>query len=227
MTEHSPAEDGIAVRAARYAALGDPARLRIADLLVTGDLSPTELQQLLGIPSNLLAHHLGVLESAGLVERSRSEADRRRSYVRLVAGSLEGLLPTAATAARRVVFVCTGNSARSPLAAALWAQASTIPAVSAGTHPAVRVDPGAVRAATRAGLDLTAATPRSVADVLGVDDLVVTVCDSAHEELGGRDDLHWSVPDPVRVGSAAAFDAAVDDLSARIRDLAPRIAAAS
>lgn len=225
--ERKPSEQDLETRAARYAALGDPVRLRVVDLLTLGDLSPTELQARLGIPSNLMAHHLGVLEGAGLVARSRSEADRRRSYVRLAEGALRDLAPSPRAAARRVVFVCTGNSARSPLAAALWEATSDVPVVSAGTHPAVAVDAGAVRVARRRGLDVSGARPRHIDDVLRADDLVVTVCDAAHEELGGRGDVHWSVPDPVRIGTASAFDRAADELAARVEALAASVAAAS
>jgi DNA-binding transcriptional ArsR family regulator len=125
-------------RVAKHAALADPARLRIVDLLTIGDFSPTELQAELGMASNLLSHHLRALEEARLVTRHRSEADKRRSYVGLAVDALEGLLPGPGHGARRILFVCTRNSARSQLAAALWRQASEIPPVSAGTHPAER-----------------------------------------------------------------------------------------
>ena len=59
------------------------------------------------------------------------------------------------------------------------------------------------------------------------DDLVVTVCDLAHEELGGLAALHWSVPNPVPAGDPASFDAALAELADRIGRLAPRLAAAS
>ena len=167
--------------------------------------------------SNLLAHHVGVLDRAGLVSRHRSEADRRRSYVQLVPAALDGLLSTAVQPVTRVVFVCTANTARSQLAAALWTQASDVPATSAGTHPAETIAPGALRAAARHGLDLPESPPRHLADVVTAHDLVVTVCDNAHEELATRPDptsgpsaggadaarvrrLHWSVADPVPTG---------------------------
>jgi len=219
-------EMGLGRRVARHAALADPARLRIVDLLTLSDRSPGELQEELGISSSLLAHHLNLLERAGLTARARSEADRRRSYVRLRAGALEGLVPSPAAAARRVVFVCTANSARSQLAAALWERASAVPVVSAGTHPAEAIEPGALAAAERHGVDLPARTPQSLADVLDADDWIVTVCDTAHEELGALGTIHWSVPDPVRAGTAAAFDAAFEDLAHRVGELAPRISAA-
>ena len=59
--------------------------------------------------------------------------------------------------------------------------------------------------------------------MLGADDFVVTVCDTAHEELGDAGCVHWSVPDPVRDGTDAAFDAAFEDIAARIQSLAPRL----
>src|SRR5687768_10927452 len=71
-------------RAAMYAALGDPARLAIVDDLAVSDRSPKELGGRHGLPTNLLAHHLDVLEAAGLIVRSGSAGDRRRKYVRLV-----------------------------------------------------------------------------------------------------------------------------------------------
>ena len=81
----------LARRAAVHAALADQARLLITDTLAEGDASPSELGALLAMPSNLLAHHLHVLEQAGIITRRRSEGDRRRSYLRLVPGALDGL----------------------------------------------------------------------------------------------------------------------------------------
>jgi protein-tyrosine-phosphatase len=212
-------------RAALHAALSDPARLAIADTLGLGDASPSELQQALGMPSNLLAHHVRVLESAGLLTRHRSEADRRRTYLRLVPEALATLAPSGGRRVGRVVFVCTRASARSQLASALWRRASSIPAVAAGTHPADRISPGAVQAAHRHGLPLPRLRPRHLDDVRDRRrDLIITVCDHAHEGLGALPDLHWSVPDPVPVGTPAAFDAALAELSRRVADLAPRLA---
>ena len=70
-------------RAAVHAALGEPVRLAIVDRLGPGDASPGELAEAVGLGSNLLAHHLKVLEEAGVIRRVRSEGDRRRSYVQL------------------------------------------------------------------------------------------------------------------------------------------------
>ena len=136
-------------------ALADPVRLAVVDALVAADLSPGALASALAVPGNLLAHHLNVLEDAGVVRRVRSEADRRRSYVQLVPGALQGLLPGADVQhAPRVVFVCTHNSARSPIAAAVWRTCSVVPVASGGTRPAVRVNPGAVAVARRHGVRL-------------------------------------------------------------------------
>ena len=212
-------------RAAKHAALGDASRLRIVDLLTLGDLSPTEIRVALGLPANLITHHLNALEAVGIVARSRSEADKRRSYVHLTDTALHGLTPGRVERASRVVFVCTANSARSQLAAALWSAHSSIPASSGGTHPSERIDPGAVAAADRHSLDLPDEPPRALDAVVTDSDFVVTVCDNAHEELGVTGHLHWSIPDPVRVGSVDAFDTAYDELERRIIQLAPRLAA--
>jgi protein-tyrosine-phosphatase len=116
-----------------------------------------------------------------------------------------------------MLFVCSHNSARSQLAAALWRARTGEPAASAGTHPAAHVHPGAVAAAARAGLDLTGAVPSLLGDV-EVSGVVVTVCDRAHEELDPAPDWwHWSLPDPIEDGRATAFDAAVAQLDERIR----------
>jgi len=211
-------------RAAVHAALADSARLRITDKLADGDASPSELTAMLGMPSNLLAHHLHVLESAGIVGRHRSQGDRRRTYLRLVPGALDLPVGGPTRAARRVLFVCTANSARSHLAAALWRRASKVPAASAGTHPAEGIAPGAIDAAGRSGVPLPRLRPRHISDVRRDGDLVVTVCDQAHEELGGLAVVHWSVPDPVPAGDPASFDATLAELADRVRLLAPRLA---
>lgn len=213
-------------RLAKHAALADPARLKIVDLLTLGDLSPGELQAELGMPSNLVSHHLRALEYAGLTIRHRSEADRRRSYIRLAPGSLEGLLPGAEHGARRILFVCTRNSARSQLATALWQQVSEIPSTSAGTHPADRIAQGAIDVARRHGVDLAGLPPRRLDQVAGEGDFIVTVCDSAHEELADLGGVHWSVPDPLRLGTEEAFEMAFSNIAHRINDLAPRVLAA-
>lgn len=122
--------------------------------------------------------------------------------------------------APRVVFVCTHNSARSQLAAALWGRRSQVPAASAGTEPARRVHPLAVAAAREHGLSL--GRTAHVGEVLRPDDLVVAVCDNAHEALT-VERLHWSVPDPASAGTEEAFHRAFTDLADRVDRLAPTV----
>lgn len=211
------------MRARRHAALSDPIRLMIVDELVASDRSPVELRRLVGIESNLLAHHLDVLEQVGMINRSRSSGDGRRRYVHLKVSALDGLQPGERRQPERALFVCTRNSARSQLAAALWRSVTSQIAESAGTHPVSKVDPGAVAAARRAELPLGASVPRSINQIDVLPPLVITVCDQAHEELDAPDAwLHWSIPDPVAVGSAAAFDATVRELRHRIDGLVVR-----
>ncbi|MEV4536520.1 ArsR family transcriptional regulator [Asanoa sp. NPDC049518] len=212
-------------RARVHAALGDQARLAIVDALALGDGSPSELGRALGMASNLLAHHLSVLEDAGVVERSRSEHDRRRSYVRLRAASLAALSPPGLALPRRVVFVCTRNSARSQLAAALWAQQSSVPSASAGTEPARRVNPRAVRTAKRHGITIDPKRTAALDAVVDEGDLLIAVCDHVHETLAAdASRLHWSVPDPVPTDTDEAFEAAFADLADRVGRLAPAFA---
>lgn len=215
------------VRLRALEALADPVRLAVVDALVSADVSPGRLAADLHVPGNLLAHHLKVLERAGIVRRVQSEADRRRHYVQLLPGSLDGLLPGSPPrrVATRVVFVCTHNSARSQLAAAVWRTRSAVPVASAGTRPAERVNPGAAAAARRHGLRLGRARPAHVEQVLQPPDLVVSVCDSAHEELEGtgREHLHWSVPDPVRLGTDEAFEQAYEMVAGRVVRLAEMV----
>ncbi|GAA3944471.1 arsenate reductase/protein-tyrosine-phosphatase family protein [Actinoplanes auranticolor] len=212
-------------RARIHAALGDPARLAIVDALSLGDASPGEIAHDLDMPTNLVAHHVKVLAEAGLLERTRSEADRRRTYLRLRPDTLTLLIPPRLPDSARVVFVCTHNSARSQLAAALWADRTHRPAASAGTHPAQRVHPRAVQVAGRHGLRLNPTGTAHIDDVVTDQDLVIAVCDNAHEDLTStvRPRLHWSVPDPVRADTDAAFEAAYTDLAGRIDRLAPTL----
>jgi protein-tyrosine-phosphatase len=120
----------------------------------------------------------------------------------------------------RVLFVCTANSARSQLAAAIWNQLSNTPATSAGTHPGPRIHPRAVATAERYGLRFEPNRPEPFDDVLHDDDLIVAVCDNAHEELEHTlPRLHWSIPDPVPVNTDAAFERAYTDINRRIHQL--------
>jgi protein-tyrosine-phosphatase len=217
--EPLPVNQALKERAAIHAALGDPARLAIVEALRISDRSPSELISWLGMDSNLLAYHLEALEQAGLIQRLPSAGDRRRKYIRLVSGKLDTLFNLPSMPLKAVLFVCTHNSVRSQLAAAIWNAMSIVQAESAGTEPAERVHPLAIAAGARHGLDLSGQTPRSLADVSLAPDLLITVCDRANEELHPAFDarrLHWSIPDPVERGSADAFDQAFDLLNERI-----------
>ena len=126
-------------RARALAALGDPTRLGAMDLLAVQDLSPDALSAALEVPGNLLAHHLKVLEIAGLVRRVQSKNDRRRTYVHAVEDGMAGLLPEPGfLETSRVLFVCTHNSARSVLAEALWREASDVPSAACASRSVPR-----------------------------------------------------------------------------------------
>ena len=209
-------------RAAIHAALGEPVRLAIVEDLSASDRAPSVLATRHGLAGNLLAHHLDVLERVGLIERHVSSGDRRRRYVRLRHEALRDVAVIGRARAGRALFICTHNSARSQLAAALWRERTGAPADSAGTHPAERVHPGAVRAAKRAGLDIAGARPRALRRADTRVEVVVTVCDRAHEELDVSPDwLHWSIPDPVEAGRERAFDATLAELDERIAATTP------
>jgi protein-tyrosine-phosphatase len=82
-----------------------------------------------------------------------------------------------------------------------------------------------VRTARRKGLELGEAAPKPLTGGAVTDALVVTVCDSADEELQpmGVPHMHWSVPDPVTAGSSAAFGEAFDTIAQRVDRLAHAI----
>lgn len=211
-------------RARWHAALGDPLRLAIVDELVVSDRSPGELAGRLDVAPSLLAHHLDTLAGAGIVERVASAGDGRRRYVRLVRPPVPSLGIGRTRLPSTVLFVCTRNSARSPLAMVLWTDLLGGRASSAGTHPADAVHPGAIEAAERRGLDLGHARPGRLSSTIDAE-LVVTVCDRAHEELEpGVDWWHWSIPDPVADSGPGAFDATVEALSRRISSVAEAVA---
>lgn len=201
-----------------HRALGDEHRLRIIDALALSDRTPGELSELIGLPSNLLAFHLKILEESGVLERRRSEGDSRRRYVRLrpdvvaTAGAEE-------TFGRGgpVVFVCTHNSARSQFAEAFWRSKGGEEVWSAGADPSSQVHRHAVAAGHEFGVDLAEQSPKGYEAVPEVAGLVVSVCDRAFESgvpvRGER--IHWSVPDPVG-SNQEAFESAFADIAERI-----------
>ena len=212
----------LADRVRLHAALAEPSRLAIVHELALGDRTPRELGTLVDLPTNLLAHHLDVLDDAGLIERRASAGDRRRRYVVLRPGRLAGLLPPAAAPVASILFVCTGNSARSQFAAALWRRRAGSPSDSAGADPAPRVHPGAVRGARSFDVDLAGRSPKGYDRVGRSPTLVVSVCDRAREAGIPFDcpTLHWSVADPAADGRDAAFRAAFAEISERVERLA-------
>jgi protein-tyrosine-phosphatase len=191
-------------------------------MLWEGDLTVGELGAALGIRGNLLAHHLNVLEDAGVISRLVSEGDRRLRYATLHREKLDWL-----TAAPRlpggIVFVCSHNSARSQFAAAYWKRRTGLVASSAGSAPAARVHPTAVRVAAERGLDIARAQPRSYGSLPRSPELLISVCDRAREgDLPyAQRKIHWSIPDPVLRGRVDAFRSAFDDIERRIDRLAP------
>jgi arsenate reductase len=132
----------------------------------------------------------------------------------------------------RVLFVCTGNSARSQMAEALLRQIGrgAFETFSAGTDPR-GVNPLTVRALANVGIDASAARSKSVTEFLGQSfDYVVTVCDRARESCpvfpGGAESLHWGFDDPAEATGTeaerlAVFERVLGEISARLRTFAP------
>lgn len=128
---------------------------------------------------------------------------------------------------KRVLFVCTGNSARSQIAEGLLRHISKgeVEAYSAGTQPQP-VNPLAVRVMSEAGVDISAHRSKSVATFAGKSfDFVITVCDRAKEKCprwpGQVDYIHWSIDDPAPVEGpedvrVKAFRKAREELRQRI-----------
>jgi protein-tyrosine-phosphatase/DNA-binding transcriptional ArsR family regulator len=234
--------------------VGHPLRWRLLAELATSDRRVRELVESVGEPQNLVSYHLRVLKDAGLVTGRRSSHDGRDLYYRLEPDRCaEGLASagarlhldlalaappphSATTRGRRsgVLFVCTGNTTRSPIAEALLRHHSggAVTTASAGVAPGERMQPHAVRVLReRFDIDIEDSTPRSVDDVLRRTTdrrrfgRVVTLCDRARERLvvpAGLRHTHWSVPDPADAqGSVrySSFVAAATEIDARVRHL--------
>lgn len=128
----------------------------------------------------------------------------------------------------RVLVLCTGNSARSQMAEALLTRrgAGRVVTESAGSKPAARVNPLAVRVLAEIGIAWEGRTPKGMASVEGRPwDLVLTVCDYARDACpvfpSGTAAVHWGQPDPAEVTGTdeerlAAFWVARDLLASRI-----------
>lgn len=208
-----------------HGVLADPHRLAVLHHVALGDRSPKELSTLLDIPMPLLSHHLKVLAQSGLIVRTSSEFDRRKRFVTLHSAAYgyldqQWLREQVMAPSGRVVFACTHNSARSVLAAAMWAHRFRRPTAAGGTTPGSRIHPRTVRTARAHRLELLQDTPVSLDDVLDDTDLLVTVCDAANEHIRAHPNrLHWSIADPASTNTARSFDDAFQQLSQRMARL--------
>ena len=131
-------------------------------------------------------------------------------------------------AAKRVLFLCTGNSARSQMAEGLLRHlgGARVKAFSAGVSPGERVHPLAVATMAERGIDIWQHRPKPLSEFEGESfDLLITVCDAANEACPtyerATERLHWSLPDPAKaIGTEderkAAFRSVADDLQSRI-----------
>jgi len=229
-----------------------PVRWRLLRELAFGDHQVGELTRLVDQPQSLVSYHLGRLRAGGLVSSRRSSADGRDAYYRaelvgcgasltraaaalhpglqLVPAATGGVPSTTTRAAVRVLFLCTGNSARSQMAEALLRHlaAGRVEAVSAGSHPKP-LHPNAVRVMGERGIDISGAPTKHLGRFARRRfDYVVTLCDRVREvcpEFPGHPDaLHWSMPDPAAGGTSdeatyPAFERAAEELETRIRFL--------
>ena len=191
---------GIEERAALHAALGEPGRLAVVELLQWGDRTPSELADLLGMRSNLLAHHVNVLVEHGLVRRTPSEGDRRRTYLSLVPGALDALTAPSACLRRRPGG-CSSSARPTRRGPSSPRRCGSSPARSRRRPPAPTPrpasTPGAERAARRHHLPALG-VPQALGAVHADGDFVVTVCDRAHEETGRLADCALVGPGPRR-----------------------------
>jgi ArsR family transcriptional regulator, arsenate/arsenite/antimonite-responsive transcriptional repressor / arsenate reductase (thioredoxin) len=232
----------------------EPVRWRLLSELARSDRRVRELCALLERPQNLVSYHLGKLRAEGLVDRRRSAADGRDSYYvldlarcgELLAASGGTLHPALRLAPPpphewdrasrpRVLFLCTGNSARSQIAEALVEELSGggIVARSAGSHPKP-LHPNAVGVMRSRGIDISGNRSKHLSEFADQRfDFVVSLCDRVREvcpEFPGHPDLiHWSIPDPAREGSTdeetyPAFEHTAAELAARIPFLLELIA---
>jgi protein-tyrosine-phosphatase/DNA-binding transcriptional ArsR family regulator len=203
---------------------GHPLRWRLLSELARSDLRVGELCELAGRSQSLVSYHLRQLRDGGLVSARRSAADGRDSYYLLDLGRCgellasagvalhPGIAPSAPPDARRrrgsatarVLFLCTGNSARSQIAEALCEQLSdgAVSALSAGSHPKP-LHPNAVRVMRERGLDIAGRRSKNLSEFADRRfDYVISLCDRVREVCpefpGGPALIHWSIPDPSR-----------------------------
>ena len=227
-----------------------PLRWRLMRELVQSDRAVRELMTLVDEPQSLVSYHLRLLREGGLVTARCSSADGRDSYYSIDLGACHSALQSAGTALhpslglpseapdhrrpassrhrQRVLFLCTGNSARSQIAEALLDKMSggTIETFSAGSHPKP-LHPNAVRVLRAYGIDIAGRRTKHF-DEFGSQrfDTVITLCDRVREvcpDFPSHPELvHWSVPDPAAAGpidraSYPAFERTAAELESRIR----------
>jgi ArsR family transcriptional regulator, arsenate/arsenite/antimonite-responsive transcriptional repressor / arsenate reductase (thioredoxin) len=237
-----------------------PLRWRLLTELADSDYRVRELVTLVGEPQNLVSYHLRLLRDGELVTATRSSFDGRDSYYHLdldrcadaLADTGAALHPTLRPESlpriprvdlRRsprvsVLFVCTGNSARSPIAEALLRHRTggQVQVASAGSRPKPRLHLNAVRVLhDEFGIDITGQRPRHLDTLSGRRfDYVVSLCDKAREACPDFPDdsrrVHWSIPDPAAAGDTdettyPAFQHSATDIDTRIRHLLPVLTA--
>jgi len=234
--------------------LADPQRWRLVRELARSDRRVSELTRLLGEPQNLVSYHLRELRDGGLVSSRRSSYDGRDSYYQVDLDRCAELLCAAGAAlqpglrlvaappdpgartgrAPRVLFLCTGNSARSQMAEALLVHRSggRVEARSAGSRPK-QLHPNAVRVMADRGIDISGHATKHLDRFRRTRfDLVVTLCDRVREvcpEFPGQPvTAHWSIADPALEGdtdeeSLPAFERTARDIESRVRHLLIRL----
>jgi protein-tyrosine-phosphatase/DNA-binding transcriptional ArsR family regulator len=226
-----------------FATLGHPDRLAVFRLILRfapQGVRPTEIAEALGLKQNTLSHHLADLTASGLVQVDRHgrslfysvDLDRTEAligYLALDVGrsrpDLISPLMTRKEPAMRdtdfdVLFICSGNSARSIFAEVLLRDLGRgkFQAFSAGTRPNTDLNPFALDVLRRNGHDITGLRSKHVSEFQKPDsivmDFVFTVCDtSAMEECppwpGQPITGHWGMPDPVKATGTDAERALV------------------
>ena len=217
---------------------GHPLRWRLLTELARSDRQVRELRDLLGQPQSLVSYHLGQLRAGGLVSARRSSADRRDTYYLVDLARCAELLTTTGRALHpglglvpapaervpvrtRVLFLCTGNSARSQLAEALLGQlgGDAIEAASAGSHPRP-LHPDAVLVMREYGIDISGRRVKHLDTFAGQRfGYVISLCEPGPRGLpefpGHPQTIHWSIPDPSGDGYPA-FRRVAAELRTRI-----------
>jgi protein-tyrosine-phosphatase/DNA-binding transcriptional ArsR family regulator len=211
-----------------------PVRWTLLRELGESDRRVGELCALAGERQSLVSSHLRGLRDGGLGFARRSLADGRDTYYALDVARCGELLAEAGAAMHpalgagarslataQVLFLCTGNSARSQMAEALAETLSNgrVRAESAGSRPKP-LHPHAVRVMARRGIDISGHRSKHLDEFAGRRfDVVVTLCDRVREVCpefpGGPRTVHWSLRDPA-AGDEAAFEQTAAELERRI-----------